>query len=532
MSLFIPSLIRATNSNGAVLPKAWWRFYRTGTLDSISVYSDGELETPLTNPVEADSGGKFVPIYLDDSETYRAVLTPFNSVDAVHDIDPYNAPVDGELSVTDLGAVDGEDSTEAFEAAIYEALPERDRLRVYVPPGTYIISRQLIFRRLIELVGAGAGSARLVFTDVASINATMKGAISLGLPATLTAYTTNPNDYPVAASQGETGPSAGGSDFSQIRDLSIYIEGTRPAGFDYGIWSAARVTVENVHAHYCGFKILGGTLAIGSGDLIGNANLCYFANCRSFYATEDGFQTDGGDANGGAFVGCKVYKPARIGFHDGSYYGNSYIAPLREGVVGTTVSSYKSVASGGVNRSTFHQPYSEADEMSGPNYDIDAPGMIIQPMGAQPETDLGGFKNTIWWNTGGGPATTRAITIVQDGDGSVLGSASVRAARLTYDGLYIRAADNSVFDLIQAGGDGVYARRDGVAVTKFVIGAAIPDLTVSATSGSLPTANGSLTIADAATPTVAELLEFCRELQAKQEAILARMRALTPTIAT
>lgn len=38
---------------------------------------------------------------------------------------------------------------------------------------------------------------------------------------------------------------------------------------------------------------------------------------------------------------------------------------------------------------------------------------------------------------------------------------------------------------------------------------------VTATLGSLPTANGSVTIADAATPTVAELLELCMELKAQ-----------------
>jgi hypothetical protein len=53
----------------------------------------------------------------------------------------------------------------------------------------------------------------------------------------------------------------------------------------------------------------------------------------------------------------------------------------------------------------------------------------------------------------------------------------------------------------------------------------VADLTVTATSGTLPTANGSVTIANAATPTVAELLEYCRELEAKVEAITASLRA-------
>jgi hypothetical protein len=54
---------------------------------------------------------------------------------------------------------------------------------------------------------------------------------------------------------------------------------------------------------------------------------------------------------------------------------------------------------------------------------------------------------------------------------------------------------------------------------------AVADLTSTATSGSLPTPNGSITIANAATPTVVELLEYCVELEAKLEALLSRVRA-------
>ena len=53
---------------------------------------------------------------------------------------------------------------------------------------------------------------------------------------------------------------------------------------------------------------------------------------------------------------------------------------------------------------------------------------------------------------------------------------------------------------------------------------AVSDLTVSASSGTLPTANGSITVSNAASPTNAELLEFCVELEAKLEAALARLR--------
>jgi hypothetical protein len=56
-------------------------------------------------------------------------------------------------------------------------------------------------------------------------------------------------------------------------------------------------------------------------------------------------------------------------------------------------------------------------------------------------------------------------------------------------------------------------------------GAAIPALTVTASAGTLPATNSGLTIADAAIPTVGELLEFCVELNAKVNALRAALTA-------
>ena len=49
-------------------------------------------------------------------------------------------------------------------------------------------------------------------------------------------------------------------------------------------------------------------------------------------------------------------------------------------------------------------------------------------------------------------------------------------------------------------------------------------LTITATTGTLPTADGSITVANAATPTVAELLEAIVELNAKVEALRTALR--------
>jgi hypothetical protein len=55
---------------------------------------------------------------------------------------------------------------------------------------------------------------------------------------------------------------------------------------------------------------------------------------------------------------------------------------------------------------------------------------------------------------------------------------------------------------------------------------AVADITTVATAGTLPTADGSVTVADADDPTKAELLEYCVELEAKLEAALGHLRTL------
>jgi hypothetical protein len=55
--------------------------------------------------------------------------------------------------------------------------------------------------------------------------------------------------------------------------------------------------------------------------------------------------------------------------------------------------------------------------------------------------------------------------------------------------------------------------------------AAITALAVAATTGTLPTADGAVTIANATAPTTTELLEYCREQDAKINALRVAMTA-------
>lgn len=67
------------DSSGNTLPGAKLYFYAAGTSTPAVVYADVGLGTPLSNPVVANAGGRFQPIYLDDG-MYKAVLKTSDDV--------------------------------------------------------------------------------------------------------------------------------------------------------------------------------------------------------------------------------------------------------------------------------------------------------------------------------------------------------------------------------------------------------------------------------------------------------------------
>lgn len=89
---FLPApVFRAVDASGAPLPGAQLQFYLTGTTTPAGVYASASLGTALSNPVVADSGGLFAPIYVDPTVTYRAQL--LNAAGTlIRDIDPVATP--------------------------------------------------------------------------------------------------------------------------------------------------------------------------------------------------------------------------------------------------------------------------------------------------------------------------------------------------------------------------------------------------------------------------------------------------------
>lgn len=88
-NLFQPSLNRVTDSNGDPVPNARMYFYLTGTTTPATWYTDQAETTPGTNPLTADSSGKFTtPAYLSDTTTYRVRVTDASGTQLWPDADP------------------------------------------------------------------------------------------------------------------------------------------------------------------------------------------------------------------------------------------------------------------------------------------------------------------------------------------------------------------------------------------------------------------------------------------------------------
>jgi hypothetical protein len=85
-------VLRAIDANGVPMAGAQLQFYVTGTTTPTPAYSSATLGTALSNPVVADSGGLFAPIWLDPTVTYRVqLLTSAGAL--VQDIDPVSESV-------------------------------------------------------------------------------------------------------------------------------------------------------------------------------------------------------------------------------------------------------------------------------------------------------------------------------------------------------------------------------------------------------------------------------------------------------
>jgi len=75
MTIFLNPSLLALNTDGTRISGAKLYVYEAGSTTPTDSYSDEALTTPRDNPVDADADGLFPVIYLDDTVSYKFVLT-------------------------------------------------------------------------------------------------------------------------------------------------------------------------------------------------------------------------------------------------------------------------------------------------------------------------------------------------------------------------------------------------------------------------------------------------------------------------
>jgi hypothetical protein len=166
---------RATDANSNSLAGATWSFYATGTLTPQNVFANATLVTSLGAVVTADSGGLFVPIYLNAALVYRGILRTAGGA-TLRDIDPVS-----DSTLPDLAASSGS-SLVGFTNAGSGALARtaQDKLRETISAADYdslvnaIASAKVSGRPTTILINGTINVASTIVVDASNI--TLQGA--------------------------------------------------------------------------------------------------------------------------------------------------------------------------------------------------------------------------------------------------------------------------------------------------------------------------------------------------------------------
>lgn len=116
--LFLPGWMPARDSNGDPIPNVSVSFYQNETDVLASVYADDALTVPLTNPVAANSSGRFPQIYASDAITYSAsVEAPYGPAGQPFTFDGLEASQAADIAAANLAQGAAEDAEAAQAAA-------------------------------------------------------------------------------------------------------------------------------------------------------------------------------------------------------------------------------------------------------------------------------------------------------------------------------------------------------------------------------------------------------------------------------
>lgn len=192
-NLFVKPSIVPVDSSGQPLANATYTLYISGTTTLAAIYADANLSATLTNPVTADSGGVFTPIWLDPSITYRSVLQDESGA-LIEDTDPYPAipgfplypaittaetaalvtPTDFNYAESDIRRYGADVTATDNSLAINNALlvSANGGQAAFIPPGTWQYTSTLTATLTCSMYGTGQLSVLaptscdgLTFTD-------------------------------------------------------------------------------------------------------------------------------------------------------------------------------------------------------------------------------------------------------------------------------------------------------------------------------------------------------------------------------
>jgi len=230
---------------------------------------------------------------------------------------------------------------------------------------------------------------------------------------------------------------------------------------------------------------------------------------------------------------AKEYRIAGIKVLDATSLGSAVVSSslTSVGTIGTGTWQGSTIATvyGGTGQTT----YAEGELLIGTTAGSLAKATLTPGSGIDIANGDGSVTVDVDLKANGGLVIESTELAVDLGASSITGTLSAAdggTGQTTYtDGQLLigNSTGNTLAKATLTAGTGITVTNGSGTITLAIDSdTAIADITTTATTGTLPTADGSVTIADAAAPTVSELLEYCVELEAKLETALAALRTV------
>jgi hypothetical protein len=312
--IILPGWTPAVDSDGAPIPDARAYYYVDETTTLATIYADETLSTPLPNPLEANSSGRWPIVWADDSDTYTVTVSaPYGPAGVPFTVTGLQASQATDILVMEsvTAAADQADAAAAAATSAYEdilalaaSLPDTDPIVIAGKAdvdGSNIISApdQLAFRQAI-----GADLAQ-------NVNFLQSGtsAVSETTQTTLRRLVVMPEQFSGTDTEKvqRAFNSAGdlpGQNVARVVRLSRFYDTTATINVP------SYVTIEGVGSGRSGLRP---TMSSGPALRASTAN-----NTSSYLTEWKDFGIDGANATGSAyaveFVGQKITTLSRLRF--------------------------------------------------------------------------------------------------------------------------------------------------------------------------------------------------------------------------